>query len=180
MLIAVLFPVLIFMYFSNIPWFSRQEFLFRSSLGVYIFESASVKASDLLLLHVTSPTDRHRDLGGCVPADFYLFIYNHIQKLYFRKPNLNAYTCMHYSQNLPNAAIVFNRRIKISITKNFPFGFSTKALCLLANFYNDSHLPISRHHKEIKTKSQVIDRLFLYLVMQFVDVLDVVLLLGTL
>lgn len=157
--IAVLTPVLIFTYFSNIPWVSRQELLFRiSCVGIYIFESALVEAStDLLLLHVTSHTDRHRDLGGRVPADFFFFFFNHTQKLYFRKLNLSAYTCMHYSQNLSSAAIVFNRRIKISITKNFPFGFSTKALCLLANFYNDSHLLISRHHKEIKTKNQVIE-----------------------
>lgn len=73
--IAVLTPVLIFTYFSNIPWVSRQELLFRiSCVGIYIFESALVEAStDLLLLHVTSHTDRHRDLGGRVPADFFFF-----------------------------------------------------------------------------------------------------------
>lgn len=71
--IAVLTPVLIFTYLSNMPRVRRQELLFRRSMGIYIFESASVKAStDLLLLHVTSHTDRHRDLGGCVPADFFL------------------------------------------------------------------------------------------------------------
>lgn len=55
--ITLLISVLIFMYFSDRPWFSWPELLFRSSLGV-LFKSVSVEpSSDLLLLYVTSHTD---------------------------------------------------------------------------------------------------------------------------
>lgn len=148
--ITLLISVLIFMYFSNSPWFSKQELLFRSSLCIFfLFKSASIEAfTDLLLWHVTSHIDEHGDLGRGAPAGIYVFVITHVLKFCFRKPNLSAYNCMHSSQNLHNAAIVLNKIKQISITKNFPFGNSTKTLgLLLKNFYSESHLAISRHPK---------------------------------
>lgn len=122
--ITLLISVLIFMYFSDRPWFSWPELLFRSSLGVF-FKSVSAEASsDLLLLYVTSHTDVETWRLG--PCNFFCHV--HTQKL-VRKPNLSAYTCMHYSTNLYNVGTVFKERIKFSIIKNFFFVFSTMLLC---------------------------------------------------
>lgn len=136
-----------FIYFSNIPCFGRQElsfwrnfffFLICFSIDIHWFVACACDT-----------TYRYKWRPERLCANRF-FLITCAQKLYFWKPNLSAYTC---TQNLYNAAIVFNRRIKISMTKNSPFGFSTKTLCLLINFHNESHLPISRHHKEIKQNS---------------------------
>lgn len=125
MFISVLIFDLIFMHFSYIYGLLGKNYSSGEAWVIFLKKSALVDAStDLLLLHMTSQTDKHGDLGDCMPPDF--LNPTHTQKLYFRKSNLSAYTCMHYNNNLDRAALVCTRRMKIFITKNLTYGFFTK------------------------------------------------------
>lgn len=128
---------------------------------------------------MTSHTDKHGDLEIGCQHFFFNHTHTHSHKIFFRKPSLSVYACKNYSQHLCNAAMVFNKVTKVSLTKNFSFGCSTKILYLLADFHNESHLLNFRHHKKIKTKINWLNRHFMCLILHSVNISCVGILGGT-